>query len=324
MARPLRVEYPGAYYHVINRGNGGERIFKSDRDKEKFLEYLAKDNERFAINIHSYCIMTDHYHLIVETPQPNLSLAVQWLNVSYATYYNKKHRRNGHLFQGRFKAILINADEYIIQLSRYIHLNPVRAKKVLKPGDYPWSSYLSFTGERKLQDWLETGGILSHFGKQRKRTIQNYREYVEDVDIEEIENPNRDVTGGFILGGTNFVKWVTKKFLSSRKTQKEISQLKKLKPKLSIKKIIKAVCNEYGCSKEYIIEKGRKRNIARDMAIYLTRSNSGMTCENLGKYFGGISGTGITMRYNNVSSELARNKRLKQKEKRIRSQIFNV
>ena len=324
MARPLRVEYPGAYYHVINRGNGGERIFKSDRDKEKFLEYLAKDNERFAIIIHSYCVMTNHYHLIVETPQPNLSIAIQWLNVSYATYYNKKHRRNGHLFQGRFKAILINADEYIIQLSRYIHLNPVRAKMVLKPGDYPWSSYLSFTGDRKLQDWLETGGILSHFGKQRKTTIHYYREYVEDVDIEGIENPNKYVTGGFILGSTDFVKWVTDKFLSSRKTEKEIPQLKKLKPKLSIENVIKAVCNEYGCSKEYILEKGRKRNIARDIAIYLTRDNSGMSCENLGKYFGGISGAGITMRYNNVCRELAKNEILKNKEKRIKSQIINI
>jgi len=122
MVRPLRVEYPGAYYHVINRGNAGEKIFLRRRDKEKFLEYLEKATERFSIIIHIYCIMSNHYHLLIETPQPNLSSAIQWLNVSYAAYYNKKHRRSGHLFQGRFRAILIDADEYLKHLSRYIHL----------------------------------------------------------------------------------------------------------------------------------------------------------------------------------------------------------
>ena len=116
MARPLRFEYPGAYYHIINRGNAGENIFNSVRDREKFLEYLEKAVERFSIIVHTYCLMTTHYHLLIETPQPNLSAAIQWLNVSYAAYYNKKHRRFGHLFQGRFKSILIDADGYLKHL----------------------------------------------------------------------------------------------------------------------------------------------------------------------------------------------------------------
>ena len=106
MTRPLRVEYPGVYYHIINRGNAGENIFNSVRDREKFLEYLEKAVERFSIIVHTYCLMTTHYHLLIETPQPNLSAAIQWLNVSYAIYYNKKRRRSGHFFQGRFKSIL--------------------------------------------------------------------------------------------------------------------------------------------------------------------------------------------------------------------------
>ena len=141
MARPLRVEYPGAYYHVMNRGNAGENIFENERDKERFLRYLEKAVERFSLIIHTYCLMDNHYHLLVETREPNLSVAIQWLNVSYAAYYNKRHQRVGHLFQGRFKAILIEADEYLKELSRYIHLNPVRAKTVTTPAEYPWSSY---------------------------------------------------------------------------------------------------------------------------------------------------------------------------------------
>ena len=117
MARPLRVEYPGAYYHVINRGNNQENIFKNDRDSEKFLEYLERATERFSAIINTYCLMDNHYHLLVETPEANLSLSMQWINVSYATYFNRKRGRYAHLFQGRFKALLIDADEYLKELS---------------------------------------------------------------------------------------------------------------------------------------------------------------------------------------------------------------
>ena len=165
MARPLRIEYPGAYYHVINRGNGGEKVFAGTGDKKKVLEYLEKTVKRFSLIIHTYCLMTNHYHLLIETPQANLSVAIQWLNVSYAAYYNRKHRRRGHLFQGRYKAILIDADEYLGQLSRYIHLNPVRAGMVTAAEQYLWSSYPAFIGKTKVPAWLETGRLLGYFGK---------------------------------------------------------------------------------------------------------------------------------------------------------------
>ena len=155
MARPLRVEYPGAHYHVINRGNAGEDIFISERDKEKFLDYLEKAVERYGIIIHAYCLLTNHYHLLIETPLPNLSQAIKWINVSYATYFNRKRNRRGHLFQGRFKSIIVDADEYLKPLSRYIHLNPIRAKMVEKLDSYHWSSYLVYIGKRKPLEWLE-------------------------------------------------------------------------------------------------------------------------------------------------------------------------
>jgi len=127
LARPLRIEYPGAFYHVMHRGNGGSDIFKSIRDREKLFEYFGKAVERYNLKIHTYCLMTNHYHLLIETPQPNLSQALRWINGSYAMYFNRKRGRSGHLFQGRFKAILVDADEYLKHLSRYIHLNPIRA-----------------------------------------------------------------------------------------------------------------------------------------------------------------------------------------------------
>ena len=173
MARPLRIEFPGAFYHVINRGNAGMSVFKSGRDRERFLEYVGKAVERYEIKVHTYCLMTTHYHFLIETPHPNLSQAIKWINVSYAMYFNRTRRRTGHLFQGRFKAVLVDADEYLKDLSRYIHLNPVRAGMVEHCKDYQWSSYPVFGGYGKLPEWLETNWLLSLFGEDRDIAKKN-------------------------------------------------------------------------------------------------------------------------------------------------------
>ena len=324
MARPLRVEYPGAYYHVISRGNNQEKIYKNDRDKEKFLEYLEKAAERFSIIIHTYCLMSNHYHLLVETPEANLSLAMQWINVSYATYFNRKRGRYGHLFQGRFKAILIDADEYLKHLSRYIHLNPVRAKMVSLPAEYQWSSYGAFIGENKALRFLETSWLMSNFGRTKKEAKRNYQDFVEKVDVKALENPSKQVTGGFLLGDADFVNWVKETFLSERNDEKEIPQLKKLKPKVSLVKVVQAVTQEFNCSPERIIAKGRKKNKAREVALYFARDMSGMSCRDLGDYFGGGSGALITIMHKRIAAESKRNRRLKRRIDKIRNQIFNI
>lgn len=324
MARPLRVEYPGAYYHVINRGNAGEDIFHSIRDREKFLEYLEKAVERFSIIIHTYCLMTNHYHLLIETAQANLSFAMQWLNVSYAAYYNKKRQRSGHLFQGRFKSVLVEADEYLKPLSRYIHLNPVKAGMVNSPGEFSWSSYPAFIGKIKTPDWLETGWLLAVFGRKKKEAIKNYKAYVEEIEIKALKDPEEDIIGGFILGDIDFINWVKGTFLSTRNDEKEIPQLKKFKPKISLEKILQVVSDEFGCGKEKILEKGRKNNKARVFAIYLARDLSGATCSKLGDYFGGVSGAAITVRYNKIAKEMAEDKRLKRKVEKIKTQLVNI
>jgi len=324
MARPLRVEYAGAYYHVINRGNARDKIFYGDRDRERFLQYLAISAERFSIIIHAYCLMTNHYHLLIETPEPNLSAAIQWLNVSYATYLNKKRRRSGHLFQGRFKSILVQADEWLKYLSRYIHLNPVRSRIVKKPGDYLWSSYRAFTGSIKGPHWLETEWLLSKFGSNRKQATKAYRDFVEKADLQALKNPHEHLVGGVILGNTGFVDWVKKTFLAVRRDEKEVSQLKHLKPKVSLEEVLRAVCEELGCSANHILAKGKKANKARDLAIYLSRDLSGKTCKELGEYFGGITGPGITMRYNRVNNEMKQDRKLKRKLVRIKKQLVII
>ena len=144
MARALRIELEGAFYHVTSRGNLRDRIFFKDRDKNKFLQILKRTKERYSYVLHAYALMDNHYHLIMETPKGNLSQSMQNINTSYTVYVNRKYQRNGHLFQGRYKAILVDQNEYLLSLSRYIHLNPVRARIVERPEQSPWSSYSYF------------------------------------------------------------------------------------------------------------------------------------------------------------------------------------
>ncbi len=321
MARPLRVEYPGAFYHVFSKGGEGEAVFKNKMDKEKFLEYLAKDVGLFSVVIHTYCIMANHYHLLIETPHANLSVAIQWLNISYATYYNTKYQRNGKLFQGRFKSILMDKDGYIKEFSRYIHLNPVRSKITKRPIAYPWSSYSSFSEKNEERDWLETDGLLAYFSKKRKQAVLKYKNFVEGFDAKSLENPGKGLVGGFILGDEEFVKNIYKKYLSKKRDKNEISQHKRLKPRMPVDKIVKAVCVEFGCKKGHIQQKGLKRNEARDLSIYLAREISGVSCNALGEYFGGISGAAITARYKSVSAGLGQNKKAKDIVGKIKANI---
>lgn len=191
MARQLRITYPGAFYHVTSRGNERKAVFKSVKDKEKFLEYLESASERYNAVIHIYCLMDNHYHLLLETPSGNLSRIMAHINGAYTNYFNTKRQRSGHLFQGRFKALLVEADEYAKELSRYIHLNPVRAKMCDLPEDYKWSSYLSYVGKGKTPEWLKRDFILGFFGKKLTNAQKGYRDFVSKLIGQEYETPNR-------------------------------------------------------------------------------------------------------------------------------------
>jgi putative transposase len=321
MARPLRIEYPGAFYHVMHRGNAGSDIFKSIRDREKFLEYIGKAVERYDIKVHTYCLMTNHYHLLIETPYPNLSQAIKWINVAYVAYFNRKRRRSGHLFQGRFKAVVVDADEYLKHLSRYIHLNPVRARMVESCKEYPWSSYPVFGGYEKAPEWLETDWLLSLFDQHRKKAMERYREFVESIQNEKIKNPSKDIVSGIILGGTEFINWIKRNFLSEARDNKEKPQLKSLKPGLTFENLMPAICNEFACTHEVILQKGKKGNLARDVAIYLSREMTGESGVDLGRHFG-ISGAGVTVRHGIIAEKIKKERKLNRHVSRIKKAII--
>ena len=178
MSRPLRIELAGGLYHVTSRGDRREEIYRDDEDREAWLEQLGAVYERFKWRVHAYCEMTNHYHFVVETPQANLSKGMRQLNGVYTQYFNRRHGLVGHLFQGRFKAILVERDAYLLELSRYVVLNPVRAGMVAEPGAWRWSSYGAMVGLVASRPWLETDWLLAQFGSNRSRARQGYAAFV--------------------------------------------------------------------------------------------------------------------------------------------------
>lgn len=167
MARPLRIEYPGAVYHVTSRGNAREAIFLSDADRRKFLDVLADTVEKYNWLCHAFCLLDNHYHLVVETPDPNLSLGMRQLNGVYTQSFNRIHQKVGHVFQGRYKAILVEKESHLLELCRYVVLNPVRAGMVSRPDEWKWSSYKSTAYAGTVPDYLTIDWVLGQFSEKK-------------------------------------------------------------------------------------------------------------------------------------------------------------
>ena len=178
MARPLRIEYPGAVYHITSRGNEKKAVFKSDQDRINFLNTLQHVNKRYNWICHAYCLMDNHYHLLIETPDGNLSIGMRQLNGVYTQLFNNLHGRTGHLFQGRYKSILIQKDSHLLEVCRYVVLNPVRAKMAEVPEAWKWSSYRATAGRETGHPCLTKEWVLGQFSGKRAAAEKEYRKFV--------------------------------------------------------------------------------------------------------------------------------------------------
>lgn len=207
MSRQWRIEYAGALYHVMSRGNQGQSIFADDNDRRMFLDILDEVSERFSIEIQAYVLMANHYHLLLKTLEPNLSRAMQWFGTTYTRRYNIRHGLGGHLFQGRFKSIVVDNDSYLSQLSCYIHRNPLRAGLVSRLADYSWSSYNHYAYTKKPPKWLKTELILNQSWARDKHTA--YRAKVQRYSDEK-GSIWEDVKHGLIYGSTKFIDEIKK------------------------------------------------------------------------------------------------------------------
>jgi REP element-mobilizing transposase RayT len=204
MSRPIRIEFPDALYHVTARGDRREDIFEDDADRQMFLSTLEQVITQFNWLCHAWCLMDNHYHLMIQTPDGNLSKGMRQLNGVYTQTCNRRHKHVGHLFQGRFKAILVDSDAYLLELTRYVVLNPVRAGMVKKPGDWSWSSYRASVGLEPAAPWLEVDGLLAQFGKRRSLAQQRYAQFVS-AGING-NSPWLNLKGQVFLGDDQFVE----------------------------------------------------------------------------------------------------------------------
>ena len=262
---------------MTSRGNERKAVFQSNRDREKYLSYVESAHERYGALIHAYCLMGNHYHLLLETPRGNLSKILQYTNGAYTTYFNIKRSRSGHLFQGRFKGIVVDKDEYCKELSRYIHLNPVRAGMVKAPLEYPWSSYRYFTGKDKKPEWLTTELVLGDFGGEGRRGYRRYREYVERGVTKELESPFKRVIASTFLGSEEFINNIRIEYLEKKKIDgRDLPALKKILKGPSLEAIEGAVTEIVG----------RGYPLSKKICIYLSYQYSGLNLREIGEYFG--------------------------------------
>ncbi|MEM7015743.1 MAG: transposase [Pseudomonadota bacterium] len=281
MSRPLRIEFEGAWYHVMNRGASRQAIFKTDAQRQHFLSLLAEASSRFNAEWHAYCLMGNHYHLMLRTPEANLQRIMRHINGLYTQYYNRSERRDGPLFRGRYKAILVEAPTYWARLSRYIHRNPLDAGLVDDLIDYPWSSYPAYIDRQPIPDWLECNYILSSLATSDVHV--HYQAYVADASDKELQTFYRQKTQTPILASDIF-----KATLGLKKANPDIPALKSLRAVPSVEQIAEAVSRHLDVPPDAIWISKRGRGVdspARAMAMYLCQEIADMKLGDIAEWF---------------------------------------
>jgi len=312
MSRPLRIEYPDAWYHIMSRARRGQEAFPAREDYHSFIDLLKDTAEMFNMRIAAYCLMTTNYHLLVQTPDANLSRCMRHINGVYTQRYNARNECDGTLFRGRYKSILIDADSYLLELVRYIHRNPLRAGIAGKVEDYPWTSHNGYISKAKKWEWLYKNYILDMFSTDKGIQITSYKRFVSTEEpVELIEHYSKKNMPS-ILGSDKFIKWVKERF-SKKKKEKEIPESKKLCPEVI--DIKEAVCNHYKIEDAALLKSRRGvENEARDLAIYMLRFIRGERLTIIGQEFNLNNYSSVSTAIERIKRKLESNKFKKQYE----------
>jgi putative transposase len=312
MARPLRLVFEDACYHITSRGNRREDIFHTDKDKSVFLEKLNETFNRHSIVCYAYCLMDNHYHLFVRTPRANISQAMHYLNTSYTNWFKAEHEIIGSVLQGRYKSMLVDEDSYGIVLSAYIHLNPLRAGIVEDLRQYKWSSYLNYVKENKRAvDSLNTEFILSQFSGNTKEARRLYKKYV--IEHKTIKDPLENSFRGIVLGSREYAGDILER-ISKLGKRREIPHTRGIDT-IGSDEIIKAIEKKYKISKEDITEK-KKGNIFRKLSMYLIKKQTDLRLEQIGEIYN-MDYTAVSQSCSRFQREISGNKRLSKMLKQI-------
>ena len=325
MTRPLRIEYPDAYYHVTCRGNEKREIFKDDWDRSAFLERLQRSLEIYSVQLHCYVLMNNHFHLIVKTPKANLSEFMRHLNVSYSSVFNRHHTRVGHLYQGRFKAILVEADSYLLELSRYVHLNPVRVRSMGGGGHeqhqrylnrYRWSSLEGYLPYRKRRSWVVYDEVLAYVGGLRKR----YAEFVADGLRRGYDTPWGDLKGQVVLGEESFWERVKGRWIkegADRREQPSLRWIKGIEPR----KVLKEVAGYFQVRAEELSKKRGRLRDQRALGMELMYRHSEVNLREIGQWMGGMDYAAVSRERGRLRDQMERDPKLRRWMKEIEERL---
>ena len=267
MSRPLRLEYPGALYHVTSRGNAKATIYQNDDDRELFVRLLKDEVIQQGWLCYAWCLMDNHYHFLIETPEANLSRGMQRLNGRYTQSFNRSHDRVGHVFQGRYKAILVEKESHLLELCRYVVLNPVRAGMVDDVSDWPWSSYQDTLCGGKDSKWLAANRVLELFSMHREEAIQRYRQFVKQGV--EADEPWGELRGQIYLGGEEFLA-NSKAMLENRQIDADIPSAQSHPARATADQVLRDVASAYGLDVNEILNR-RNNSEAYRSGVFLLR-----------------------------------------------------
>ena len=320
MARPLRLEFEDATYHVCARGNERQKIFRDERDRARFVDLLERSGDRYQIRLLAFVLMGNHFHLLAQTPRANLSRWMHWLMVSYTVYFNRRHRRSGHLFQGRYKSFLVGAGRgrHLLTLSRYLHLNPVRGR-VLGEGTpvqrrgrlraYQWSTYRGYAGLQRQYDFVTDEPVLAELCGPGKGAAVRYRRFVEEGLVREVESPWEAVQWQSVLGDETFARRIQDRFRGLRKARREVTALRLGESVVDPEKVVRKVARAYRLPFARIREEGAYGMEARNAAIWLVWESCGLSLRQVGEFFGGLHYAAVAQRLRRVSPELQKKTR---------------
>ena len=294
MARPLRIQYENAYYHVTCRGNARQKIFSNDADHSTFLDPLERSSDIYQIEILAYVLMSNHFHLFVKTPLGNLQEFMRHFNISYTSYYNWRHHRTGHLYQGRYKSLLVDADEYLQEISRYIHLNPMRVrvtsgmtlnekKKYLR--NYRWSSYGGYIWKRDRRPFLRVGEVLASFGGDTEKGRRSYEGFVMEGLAGKLTSPLEGGRGHGIVGAREFMEKIRARYLRSVAESREVPAVRKIVVQIEPQRIIREICEAFEVERQELLRKGYK-GVGRGVLMELLYRYGGMNQREIGELMG--------------------------------------
>lgn len=312
MARPLRIEYEGAWYHVYSRGAGRRRVYFGDDDYASFMDLLGEILELWNVQTHAFSLMPNHYHLVIHTPSGQLSRALRHLNGVYTQRFNKRHKTDGPLFKGRFRARVVEKENYLLELVRYIHFNPIKAGICEDPSKHKWTSHFGYLNRSKKPSWLYTNEVLSYFGGQKKRAVTKFDFFVKEKMVGKADDQISFAKFPAVLGTLGFREWVKHNFIDGAAISNEINDKKRVtKKRVTYNDVLKCIRAYYHVDTASIRESIHGRsNDPRRMAIYLLRKLTGASHAEIARQMGGRGNYAIAKTIQRMNDNVKNDKTL--------------